>query len=128
MTPGRHKMPLRTETALGVLLAVVIGALLAIATVNWMLCSQAEGAALCALLATPLRGNPTQWARRLGRRAAGLVRVLAQRILLRWEETALDNMAAVEASLPVEIQLQRARVGAKRIQLMEAQAIARGEQ
>lgn len=67
MMPGRQHHhghpPLRTETALGVLLACVIGALLAIAMVSWMLCSQSTDAALCTLAvpALPVRNALRRW-------------------------------------------------------------------
>jgi hypothetical protein len=65
MMPGRHRHhghhsqpPLSAETALGVILACAIGALLCIALVSWMLCSQSADTAACSLLvpALPLHG------------------------------------------------------------------------
>lgn len=57
--PTSHRLPLRAEAVLGVLLACVIGALLAIAAVSWMLCSQSTDQALCMLAAPllPVRGR-----------------------------------------------------------------------
>ena len=69
MRPGRHTQPLSAQTALGILLACVIGVLLAIASVSWLLCSQSADQALCMLAAPllPVRGRARHAWRRLRR-------------------------------------------------------------
>lgn len=85
----RGSRPLRVDVALGIILACAMGAVLCIALVSWLLCSQSAGTALCTLAAPalPVRGALRRlWLRWLmwcnTRRMAETERQIAQYRLL----------------------------------------------
>jgi hypothetical protein len=104
-------------------LALAIAILGTLALVHWMGCSQEAGTALCSAIITPLRTGRWAWLTRLQAR----VRAACLRTELDWEESALDNMQAALEQLPDDIRHQRAKIGERRIQLMDAETLSRGQ-
>lgn len=119
----RDRTDLTPASALSVILATMVGIAGALLAVHWMSCSQAEGVAMCSAVITPLKTGRWAWVTRL----QAYVRAACLRTELGWEESALDQMEEVQRQLPEEIRHQRARIGARRVQLIEAESSARGQ-